>query len=119
MKKVFLTIGLVVVLFSVAAFAQKPKSGKETLSIDKVLEADAAHNLNVAWQYFKLRKAYKAVLMRTDETLAAHPTFSKIDEIFYLHGMSSYYLANGKGKQKLDLEKLSKEDRERFSKENL
>ncbi len=63
-----------------------------------MLEADALHNLDVAWQYFKLKKAYVAVLLRAEETMAAHPTFTKMDEILYLSGMSSYYLATGKGK---------------------
>ena len=117
MKKIFLVFSFVLLIFSISAFAQKKENKKVT--IDVILERDAKHNLNVAWQYFKLRKAYKAVLYRTDEIIAAHPTFTKIDEVFYLHGMSSYYLANGKGKQKLELDKLSKEDQERFSKETL
>lgn len=103
-------------MFSFSAFGQ---SDDKEIPIATILEKDAEHNLNVAWQYFKLRKAYKAVLMRTDEILAAHPTFTKIDEIFYLHGMSSYYLVNGKGKQKLNLKDLSEEDQERFSNEKL
>jgi len=118
MKKILLSFTFVFLLFSVSAFAQDTDTDKE-IPIDTLLDIDAAKNLDVAWQYFKLRKAYKAVLMRTDETLAAHPTYSKIDEIFYLHGMSSYYLANGKGKQKIVLKDLSKDEQERFSKENL
>ncbi len=116
MKKVILLISFVLLTFPIASFAQKEK---KEISLDKILETDATHNLNVAWQYFKLRKAYKAVLMRTDETLAAHPTFSKIDEVFYLHGMSSYYLSIGKGKQKINLAVLDKEGKKRFAKERL
>jgi hypothetical protein len=42
---------------------------------DPVLEQDAKHNLDVARNYFLLKKAYKAVLMRFEETFAAYPTF--------------------------------------------
>jgi len=118
MRKALLLFSFIFVLFAFSAFAQKDPDEKP-VPIDQVLELDANHNLNVAWQYFKLRKAYKAVLLRTDETIAAHPTYSKIDEIFYLHGMSSYFLANGKGKQKLDLKVLSDEEQERFSDKRL
>ena len=75
---------------------------------DPVMEQDAKHNLEVAWQAYKLKKAYKGVLMRFEETYAAYPDFSKIDEFLYIAGMSSYYLSENKGKQKVDL-KLQKE----------
>ena len=76
---------------------------------DPVLEADAKHNLDVALQAFTpLKKAYKQVIFRFEETYAAYPDFSKIDEFLYLAGMSSYYLSENKGKQKVDL-KLEKE----------
>jgi outer membrane protein assembly factor BamD (BamD/ComL family) len=66
------------------------------------MEADARHNLDVAWNAYKLKKAYKGVLMRFEETYAAYPTFSKIDEFLYLAGMSSYYLSENKGRQKVN-----------------
>ncbi|MEO8042779.1 MAG: outer membrane protein assembly factor BamD [Acidobacteriota bacterium] len=69
---------------------------------DPVLEQDAKHNLEVAKQYFLLKKAYKAVLMRFEETFAAYPDFSKMDEFLYYAGMSSYYLSENKGKQKVN-----------------
>ena len=102
---------IMLALFVSGAAAQTDP--KERLPLDQILEADANHNLDVAWQYFKLKKAYKAVILRTEETMAAHPTFSKMDEILYLSGMSSYYLSEGKGKQKINLERLPEEDRER------
>ncbi len=80
---------------------------------DQIMEADAKHNLDVAWQSYKLRKAYKGVLMRFEETYAAYPDFSKIDEFLYLAGMSSHYLSANKGKQKVDLN-LEKE-KEKFA----
>lgn len=70
---------------------------------DPILEADAKHNLDVAQNAFKLKKAYKGVLMRFEETYAAYPEFSKIDEFLYIAGMASYYLSEGKGNQKIDL----------------
>jgi len=116
MKKSIILVSFLVLLFSVSSSAQDKK---EPLPIAQLLEADAAHNLDVAWQYFKRRKAYKGVLIRTEETMAAHPAFSKMDEILYLSGMSSYYLSIGKGKQKIDLDKLPESDREKFTPERL
>jgi outer membrane protein assembly factor BamD (BamD/ComL family) len=75
---------------------------------DPVMEQDAKHNLEVARTAFTLKKAYKGVLMRFEETYAAYPEFSRIDEFLYLAGMSSYYLSENKGKQKIDL-KLEKD----------
>ncbi|HUR97772.1 MAG TPA: outer membrane protein assembly factor BamD [Pyrinomonadaceae bacterium] len=77
---------------------------------DPILEQDAKHNLEVARNYFLLKKAYKAVLMRFEETFAAYPTFSKMDEFLYYAGMSSYYLSENKGKQKVN-PKSEKEDK--------
>ena len=76
---------------------------------DPVLEQDAKHNLEVARNYFLLKKAYKAVLMRFEETFAAYPTFSKMDEFLYYAGMSSYYLSENKGKQKVNLKSVKEE----------
>jgi outer membrane protein assembly factor BamD (BamD/ComL family) len=73
----------------------------------------------VAWQYYKLKKAYKAVLMRAEETFAAHPEFSKMDELLYLAAMSSIYLSEGKGKQKLDLDKLSDDEKKKYAPDKL
>src|ERR1041384_6705968 len=100
-------------VFSGSALAQRNIEPK--VETDPVMEQDAKHNLEVAWQYFKLKKAYKAVLSRYEETAAAYPEFSKIDEFLYLAGMSSYYLAENKGKQKIDLN--TEKDREKFTPE--
>lgn len=81
---------------------------------DPIMETDAKHNLDVAWQAFKpLKKAYKQVIYRFEETYAAYPEFSKIDEFLYLAGMSSWYLSENKGRQKVDL-RLEKE-KEKFA----
>lgn len=101
---VFLLFGLAV--FNAAATAQRNIA--QAIDRDPLLEQDAKHNLDVAWQAFRLKKAYKGVLMRFEETFAAYPAFSKMDEFLYLAGMSSFYLSENKGKQKVDL-KLEKE----------
>lgn len=92
---------------------------ENTQSFEQLLEADAKMNLEKAWFYFKSRKAYVAVINRTDETMAAHPTFSKMDEVLYLSGMSNYYLYFGKGKQKLARMKLTESEKELFAKPKL
>lgn len=107
------------VLSLLLAFSVNAQTEPDDVSFNKLLDADATHNLNVAWQYFKLKKAYIAALLRTEETMAAHPTFSKMDEVLYVAGMSSYYLSAGKGKQKIDLTKMKEEDREKYATEKL
>ncbi len=88
------------------------------LDKDPLLEADAMLNLDVAKQAFgPARKAYKQVLLRFEETYAAYPEFSKIDEFLYLAGMSSYYLSRNEGKQKVNLK--IKRERERYAPEKL
>ena len=107
MKKKFLALAFLVFAASVTgAYAQRNVT--PAIDRDPLMEADAKHNLDVAWQSFTLKKAYKGVLSRFEETYAAYPEFSKIDEFLYLAGMSSYYLSDNKGKQKVDL-KLEKE----------
>ena len=107
MKKKFLIFTFVIIgTLAGAAIAQKNVT--PAIQRDPLMENDAKHNLDVAWQSFQLKKAYKGVLSRFEETYAAYPEFSKIDEFLYLAGMSSYYLSDNKGKQKVDL-KLEKE----------
>ncbi len=101
MKNAFLIFVFGLFLLSgTDSFAQKPIESQ--VQRDPVLEADANHNLEVAQNYFRTRKAYRAVLLRFEETYAAYPEYSKIDEFVYIAGMSSYYLSDNKGKQKLD-----------------
>ncbi|MFN0278116.1 MAG: outer membrane protein assembly factor BamD [Pyrinomonadaceae bacterium] len=111
MKKYpFLLFGLLLFCIS-SVYSQRNVT--PAIDRDPVMEQDAKHNLDVAWNAFKLKKAYKGVLMRFEETYAAYPEFSKIDEFLYLAGMSSYYLSENKGRQKVDL-KLEKE-KEKFA----
>lgn len=104
---VFLLFGLMAL--NSAASAQKNIA--PAIDRDPLLEADAKHNLDVARQAFELKKAYKGVLMRFEETFAAYPQFSKMDEFLYLAGMSSYYLSENKGKQKVDLKSEKEKDK--------
>ena len=87
-------------LFSLSGSALAQKQIEPTVQRDQLMEQDARHNLDVANQYFKLKKAYVGSLTRCEEIIAANPMFSRIDEVLYVAGMSSYYLAEGKGKQK-------------------
>lgn len=112
-KRIFLLFALVSSLSVLSVFAQR----NVTPAVDPVLEADAKHNLDVARQAFRLKKAYKGVLMRFEETYAAYPEFSNIEEFLYLAGMSSYYLSQNKGKQKVNLK--SEKEKNKFAPEKL
>ena len=113
MKTAFLIFSLFI--FSGLAAAQRNVAPQ--VDRDPILEADAKHNLEVVQQYFKVKKAYKAVLDRFEETYAAYPDYSKMDEFLYYAGMSSYYLSGNKGKQKVDL-KLEK-DKDKYTPDKL
>ena len=113
MKKAILIFSYIFLVFTSASFAQKQIEPQ--VQRDPILEADARHNLEVAQQYFKLKKAYKAVLLRFEETFAAYPELSKMDEFLYYAGMSSLYLAENKGKQKI----ISEADKKKFAPEKL
>lgn len=117
MKKVIFIFSFILLAFASSAYAQKQIEPQ--IQRDPILEADAKHNLNVANQYFKLKKAYKAVLMRFEETFAAYPEFSKMDEFLYIAGMSSYYLSENKGKQKINMANLTDDDKKKFAPERL
>ena len=92
----------VLLLMATNAFAQGGAKKGPEVARDPDMEQDSLHNLEVARQYFKLRKAYVASLERCEEVLAGNPSFSKIDEILYIAGASSLSLADAKGKQKPD-----------------
>jgi hypothetical protein len=65
---------------------------------DPDMEQDSLHNLEVARQYFKLRKAYVASLERCEEVLAGNPAFSKIDEILFIGRRQQPEPVGGEGK---------------------
>ena len=76
------------------------KNGPDPSTVrDPELEKDSLHNLEVARQYFKLKKAYVAALKRCEEVIAGNPNFAKMDEILFIAGESSLFLAEKKGKQ--------------------
>ncbi len=104
MKKLFVmaTLAGMLILTAAAAFGQGGVKNGPDVVRDPEMEKEALHNLEVARQYFTLRKAYVAALQRCEEVLAANPAFSRIDEVLYYAGKSSLNLADGKGKQKSD-----------------
>ncbi len=117
MKKAFLLLS-----FSIFIFAFSPETkAQETVDpqaiTDNLFEQDAQHNFNVAYQYYKLKKAYKGVLMRFEETYAAYPQFSKMDEFLYIAAMSSFYLSENKGRQKVDFK--DEAEKEKFAPEKM
>jgi outer membrane protein assembly factor BamD (BamD/ComL family) len=94
--------GVALLLCPAAMRAQGAKNGPPA-SVDSDLEKDSKHNLEVARQYFKLKHAYVAALLRCEEVRAGNPEFSKIDEILFMAGESSLHLAAGEGKQQPSL----------------
>jgi Outer membrane lipoprotein len=84
--------------------AQGVRTGPDPSTLrDPDLERDSHHNLQVAKNYFKLKKAYVAALKRCEEIIAGNPNFAKIEEVLLMAGQSSLWLAEGKGKQSRDL----------------
>jgi hypothetical protein len=102
--KLLVLVGLMVVFMAPAAYGQGVKTGPDPSTLrDPDLEKDSYHNLEVARNYFKLKKAYVAALKRCEEILAGNPNFAKIEEVLLMAGQSSLWLADNKGKQKRDL----------------
>ncbi|HEX4899201.1 MAG TPA: outer membrane protein assembly factor BamD [Pyrinomonadaceae bacterium] len=102
MKK---SLSIVVLLLAIAicapvVTAQVTVRGPDPSTLrDPELEKDSMHNLEVARNYFKLKKAYVAALKRTEEIIAGNPNFTRIDEALFIAGSSSLSLAENKGKQ--------------------
>ena len=103
MKKALLMSGFMLVALigvSASARAQGGSRGPDASTVrDSELERDSKHNLEVARHYYKLRKAYRAALARCEEVYAGNPTFSRIDEVLFIAGMSSLRLSEKRGKQ--------------------
>ena len=60
--------------------AQGVRTGPDPATLrDPDLERDSHHNLEVAKNYFKLKKAYVAALKRCEEIIAGNPNFAKIE----------------------------------------
>src|SRR6267142_7174685 len=108
MSRVFVTLVLLVAGLFVSASAShgqgKAKTGPDPSTIrDSELEKDSLHNLEVARNYFNLKKAYVAALKRCEEIIAGNPNFARIDEVLFIAGRSARLLAEGRGKQKPEL----------------
>ncbi|MDQ3803996.1 MAG: hypothetical protein M3416_09230 [Acidobacteriota bacterium] len=107
MKKIALTLGGVALWAGLAAAPAGAQTGTVAKGPDPAVikdtevEKDARHNLEVARHYFKMKKAYYASFKRAEELIEGYPEFTRLDEALYIAGMSSLYLAEGKGKQKL------------------
>jgi hypothetical protein len=84
MKKAILFLSFFACLFVFSANVRAQKTVEPQVQRDPIMEADHLHNLDVAWQAFKLKKAYRAVLLRTEVIIAAYPDFSRFDEVLYL-----------------------------------
>src|SRR5882724_2279266 len=105
MKKFLIAMVVVLAAISVQASvccAQgAAKTGPDPSTVrDEDLEKDSLHNLEVAWHYFKLKKAYVAAIKRCEEIDAGNPNFAKMDEVLFIAGESSLRLAENRGKQK-------------------
>src|SRR4026207_2489232 len=86
-----------------ATRAQGVRTGPDPSTLrDPDLEKDSLHNLEVARNYFKLKKAYVAALKRCEEIIAGNPNFARIEEVLLMAGQSSLWLADNKGKQRAD-----------------
>ena len=102
MRNKFLLLFVMLFLFAVApaTFAQVKNGPDPSTMRDPDLERDSLHNLEVAKNYFKLKKAYVAALKRCEEIIAGNPNFARIDEVLLMAGQSSLWLSQNKGKQK-------------------
>jgi len=104
MRKNFLPIAVLLFTFMVfapVAYGQgAAKTGPDPATVrDPDLEKDSLHNLEVARNYFNLKKAYVAALKRCEEIIAGNPNFAKIEQVLFIAGKSSLSLADKKGKQ--------------------
>ncbi len=104
MRNKFLLLFVFLFMFAVvpAVYAQSPKPPDPATLRDPDLERDSYHNLEVARNYFKLKKAYVAALKRCEEIIAGNPNFAKIEEVLLMAGQSSLWLSQNKGKQRPD-----------------
>ena len=105
MKTKLLLLVFAILIIAPASFAQGAvKSGPDPSTLrDPDLERDSYHNLEVARNYFKLKKAYVAALKRCEEIIAGNPNFAKIEEVLLMAGQSSLWLSQNKGKQNPNL----------------
>src|ERR1700752_4550679 len=104
MKVLFFVLLIALFVSAPSIQAQGVRSGPDPSTFrDPDLERASHHNLEVAKNYFKLKKAYVAALKRCEEIIAGNPNFAKIEEVLLMAGQSSLWLSQNKGKQKPDL----------------
>ena len=104
MKVLLLVVLFVLFVAAPSTPAQGVRSGPDPSTLrDPDLERDSHHNLEVAKNYFRLKKAYVAALKRCEEIIAGNPNFAKIEEVLLMAGQSSLWLSEGKGKQNPNL----------------
>ena len=105
MRIKFLLLLVALFVFSApVAYGQAVRGGPDPSTLrDPDLERDSLHNLEVARNYFKLKKAYVASLKRCEEIIAGNPNFSRIEEVLLMAGQSSLWLSQNKGKQSPNL----------------
>ncbi|HEX5702076.1 MAG TPA: outer membrane protein assembly factor BamD [Pyrinomonadaceae bacterium] len=102
--KIFIIVATLVLFAApLAVTAQSGAKQQPQFQRDAELEKDSQHNLEVARHYYKTRKAYVAALQRSEEIIAANPSFSRIDEALFMAGQSSLNLAENKGRQNSSL----------------
>jgi hypothetical protein len=103
-KLLLLILPFVLFVAAPATPAQGVRTGPDPSTLrDPDLERDSHHNLEVAKNYFKLKKAYVASLKRCEEIIAGNPNFAKIEEVLLMAGQSSIWLSQSKGKQNPNL----------------
>ena len=78
-----LAFGLALAAGLSGAAAQR---GPITAPTDPEQEKWAAHNLDVARQYYSKRKAYAGAKDRLLEVAATYPEYTKIDEVYFILG---------------------------------
>ena len=99
-----LALAAILLLSTPATRAQGVRQGPDPSTLrDPDLERDSHHNLEVARNYFKLKKAYVAALKRCEEIIAGNPNFARIEEVLLMAGQSSLWLSQSKGKQNPNL----------------
>src|ERR1700752_4026701 len=105
MRNKFLLLFTLLFLFAVApATFGQVKAGPDPATIrDPDLERDSYHNLEVARNYFKLKKAYGAALKRCEEIIAGNPNFARIEEVLLMAGQSRLWLSQKKSQHKSGL----------------
>ena len=104
MKVLFFVLLFALFVSAPSMQAQGVRSGPDPSTFrDPDLERDSHHNLEVAKNYFKLKRAYVAALKRCEEIIAGNPNFAKIEEVLLMAGQSSVWLSEAKGKQNPNL----------------